>query len=181
MPAYRIRTVFTGVQGSPYLNNFFFDSATVGDASAAASAVYDFWNAVDQNMINTIAWQIDSQVPLFQNPETITGWETATVGNGAGIVSGEPLPWSTQLLVQWGTNTVFNNRRVRGRTFVPGFVESQSTGGVPVISLRNAVDTAAEAMIGSGLVIASRASNTFVPVSSASVWSQWAVLRSRRD
>lgn len=181
MPAYRIRTVFTGVPGSPYLNNFYFDSGTVGDASAAASAVYDFWNAVDTNMVNTIAWNIEDDVPLFQNPETITGWETVAGGSGAGLASGDSLPWSTQLLVQWSTGVVFNNRRIRGRTFVPGFHENQNSAGVPIISLRDAVEAAADAMVGSGLSIASRASNSFVPVTSAQVWSQWAVLRSRRD
>lgn len=181
MPAYRIRTVFTGVPGSPYLSNFYFDTGTVGDASAAAAAVYDFWNAVDSNMVNTMAWNIEDDVALFTNPETIAGWETVAGGNGAGLVSGDSLPWSTQLLIQWSTAVVFNNRRIRGRTFVPGFVESQNSAGVPVLSLRDAVEDAADAMVGSGLVVASRASNTFVPITGAAVWSQWAVLRSRRD
>lgn len=181
MPAYRIRTVFSGVPGTPYLNNFYFDTGTVGDASSAAAAVYDFWNAVDGQMVNTIAWNIEDDVPLFTNPETIAGWESVAGGSGAGLLSGDSLPWSTQLLVQWSTATVFNNRRIRGRTFVPGFSENQNSAGVPIISLRDAVETAADALAGTGLVIASRAANTFVPVTSAQVWSQWAVLRSRRD
>lgn len=181
MPAYRIRTVFTGVPGSPYMSNFFFDAGEVGDATAAANATYDFWNAVDGYMTTACTWVIDNDVPLFTNPETIAGWESVVGGTGTGQKSDEQMPRSNQILVQWSTGVVFNNRRIRGRTFIPALTQDANFNGAVLPATAAAIDTAATALVGQGLTIASRAANTFNLVTSADVWGQFAVLRSRRD
>lgn len=181
MPAWRIRTVFTGVPGTPWMSNMFFDTGTAGDASTAAGAVYDFWNAVDAYIDANVSWSVDNDVPLFTNPDTLAGWETVVGGSGAGLSSAEMLPRASQVLVQWSTAAVFNNRRVRGRTFVPGLGEGANFDGSVLPALITAVDAAATDLAAAGLVIASRAMNSFVPVTSAAVWDQFAVLRSRRD
>lgn len=181
MPAYRIRTVFTGVPGTPYISNFYFDAGTVGDASAAAAATYDFWNAVDANMTSACTWLVDNDVPLFTNPETIAGWETVSGGTGTGLKSDEQMPRANQLLVQWSTGVVFNNRRVRGRTFIPALTQDANFNGAVLPAVQATTDAAATALIGAGLVVASRASNAFHSVNGADVWGQFAVLRSRRD
>lgn len=181
MPAYRIRTVFTGVPGAPYMSNFYFDAAEVGDASAAAGATYGFWNAVDAFMTTACSWRIDNDVPLFTNPDTIAGWEFVTGGTGAGSQSDEAMPQANQILVQWSTGVVFNNRRIRGRTFIPALTQQANFAGAVLPTTAAAIDTAATALSAQGLTIASRAANTFNLVTSADVWSQFAVLRSRRD
>lgn len=181
MPAYRIRTVFTGVPGAPYMSNFYFDAGVVGDASSAANATYTFWNAVDAYMTTACSWTIDNDVPLFTNPDTIAGWETVIGGSGAGSQSDEAMPQSNQILVQWSTGVVFNNRRIRGRTFVPALTQQSNFAGAVLPTVATAIETAATALVGEGLTIASRAANTFNQVTAADVWTQFAVLRSRRD
>lgn len=181
MPAYRIRTVFAGVPGAPYMSNFFFDTGSVGDATAAANATYTFWNTVDAYMATSCSWSIDNDVPLFTNPETIAGWESVVGGSGAGAQSDEMMPQSNQILVQWSTGVVFNNRRIRGRTFIPALTQQANFAGAVLPTTATAIETAATALAAEGLVIASRVANTFNAVTAADVWSQFAVLRSRRD
>lgn len=163
------------------MSNFYFDTGTVGDASAASAATYDFWSAVDARMANNVSWEVEDDVPLFTNPETIAGWETTPGGTGAGALSDEMLPIASQGLISWSTGVVFNNRRVRGRTFIPGLTQDANEDGRLGIATITALNPALAPLVGSGLVIASRRSGTFVPVVSGSIWGQFAVLRSRRD
>jgi hypothetical protein len=90
---------------------------------------------------------------------------------------------------------VVNNRIVRGRTFVPGMLEDNNfSPGVPGGNFLTVGLAAATALIDdatANFVIWSRpfeGSETVSPrvgtrhgVVQAEVWSEWAVLRSRRD
>lgn len=182
MPARRIRTVFTGVPGTPWYSNHYFDTAVAVSAQDAMDAVVAFWNTVDVGMVANVAWTTEADVPLFTNPDTIAGWEVASPGNGNGTAAlADALPWSNQMLVRWITGAVYNNRRVLGHTYVPGYTESSSSGGNPTVTALNVVDGAAEALVEAGLVIPSRVANVFYPAISAQMSSKWAVLRSRRD
>lgn len=182
MPARRIRTVFNGVPGTPWYSNMFFDTDVAVSAQDAMDAVVAFWNTVDASMVSTVSWFTESEVPLFTNPGTIAGWETATSGSGNGVkTAGLALPWQTQALVRWQTGAVFNNRRVLGHTYIPGLSEDDNAGGLPTATLLNTVDAAAEAVVEAGLVIGSRVANVFYPTTGSQLSSQWSVLRSRRD
>lgn len=181
MPAYRVRTNLIGVAGSPWMSNHYFDAATVGSANDAKGLVYNFWNAVDSYMANNVTWNIDQNVALFANPETLTGWEVVTAGTGQGLLSDAMLPIATQALVRWSTSAVYNNRRVRGRTFIPGLTVAANADGSLTTPTATAIATAADTMQDGGLVIPSRVQNAFIDVTGASVWSSFAVLRSRRD
>lgn len=182
MPAYRVRTVFSGVAGVPWISNWYFDSSIVGSQTEAVDATAAAWGALDATMKSTVQWQTEAEVYLFSNPETLAGITTATPETGAGAQTGDVLPLQTQGLITWSTNTIFNNRRVSGRTFVPAPAETYNeAAGTPSVTYQGILSGIGGALIAAGLVIPSRASNTFVPVVASAAATKWSVLRSRRD
>jgi len=63
-------------------------------------------------------------------------------------------------------------------------MEANSVSGQPSSTMITGVENAATALATSPnaqLVIYSRTNNAYAPVSSSSMWAQFAVLRSRRD
>lgn len=182
MPAFRVQVEFVGLGGSPYLATHYIDQGLAVDEVVAVSAVGNFWGAVDGVMANDLTWTTLPEVPLFSTPDTITSIQSVPTVGGAGAVSNPPLARSTQGLVRWLTNSFAGNRRVQGKTYVPGLTTSalNDTGGL-VAPVRSTLQTAAEGLADDGLVVASRVANTFNAAVGASVWGEFAVLRSRRD
>ena len=182
----RIRTIATGVAGSPWYTNFYFRSVPGSDTPQNwADAVIDYWNVLDGLTSNGVTFAVQPDVAVI---DEATGQQTSAYQvTGANIVSiggTEPLPAATQGLVRWETQTFVSGRRLRGRSFMPWVPESFSSNGVPDTSYRNVLDGAAEALIAdadSELRIYSPTGATSGLVTSASVWTKWAVLRSRRD
>jgi hypothetical protein len=141
------------------------------------------------------------------DPELLEFNETDGVVTSAGTTSqaavnfgggGDALPHSQQALVQWATNGIVHNRRVRGRTFIPGVLESENSAtGTPTAGidtpLQTAVDTLLSTMSGR-MRIWSRPltldppdpnnpnrQGSAWPITGGNVASYWAILRSRRD
>lgn len=114
----------------------------------------------------------------------ITGTLPLTSGSFPGTDTGDQLPVMTQGLVRWRTGVFVGGREVRGRTFVPSPTEDKSTMGKPTALYTGGLQTAAQAMAddeAAGLAVWSRARGQAHPVSTATVWSEWSGLRSRRD
>lgn len=181
---YRVRTVFTGVQGSPWLSTMMLDQLA-GSAAQAVTAVGTFWGAVDALMGNTVNWTTQADVELV-NAATgqVTGITTTTPATGTGALAGELAPLVSQGLVRWRTGVYVAGREVRGRTFIPGLhINSVDDGSVLAASVTT-VNTAAAALIAdanSALEIWSRVLGVSHDVASGSMWSEFASLRSRRD
>lgn len=181
---YRVRTVFTGVTGSPWLSTAFFDEAG-GDASDAVAAVATFWSALDTRLHVDVAWSTEPDVEIV---DEVTGNITGIIGvpptAGTGALAGELAPPATQALVRWRTGSFVGGREIRGRTFIPGLNVTAIDDGNLAAAVQVVFQDAAAALIAdvaSILVIWSRANGAAAPVVSASVWSQFAVMRSRRD
>ena len=72
-------------------------------------------------------------------------------------------------------------REVRGRTFVPGLTESANDSGRPIAATRTAIATAFNTWFGGhdpqGGILGV---NGFTPVSTTTVWTEFAFLDSRR-
>jgi len=183
---FRVRTVFTGVTGAPWLNTLYFDSDSSGTAQQAATAAGTFWGAVDAYMDNTVAWTTEADVAIVN---AATGDVTSAVGTtpviGSGGDTGDPLPYATQGLIRWLTGIYVGGRQVRGRSFIPGMAESAcgasgTVSGAAVIGI-NAAGAALIADANSTLQVWSPTLGQANNVTIASTWSQFAVLRSRRD
>lgn len=180
----KVRTVMTGVAGSPYYSNFYFADAD-DDAADCVAKVRAFWVALNEQLRVGATVTFDPEVMRIDS-------ETGdVVGTGAYTAAAVPmnsvafaLPPATQALVRLRTNTFNGGRRIQGRIYVPNLTTDWNTGGQVNSGKAATLTTAATALAtGSGpqLVIYSRTYGTFGPVSTASVWNQFSVLRSRRD
>lgn len=191
----RVRTTFTGGQGAPYFSTFYFSSTvpeTQADADGANAHTGAFWNSLEGAFTNQLSWATDGNVDVMSPDGTLTGTFSVTPQSGVGAETGDPLPRSNQLLIRWSTGVFVNGRQVRGRTFVPGLTELNSTNGAvgasTIALIQPAINTLALA-VNPHLVVWSRPCDDCTPprlgevagVDSGSVWSQFAVLRSRRD
>lgn len=188
MGIFQVRTEFSGTSGTPYLNTLYFDSA-VGSAQQCVDAVGAFWGAVDAQCHQDLSWVTEADVEEINEvtgqPQTIN---STTPASGSGALTGDILPTANQALVAWTTSNFINGRRVRGRTFIPAIPEVNAVGGLLATTARNAIQTAADALISdinTQFVIWHRpvlgAGGDSPTVQTASVRSQFAVLRSRRD
>lgn len=184
MGMYRVRTGFLGVQGSPWLNTLYFDDGG-GTAQQAATAAGAFWEACDNMMKTDVAWATEADVALIDEATgQTTGITTTTPVTGVGDDSGNILPFATQGLARLRTGVFYNGREVRGRIFIPGTTETYQNSGRPDAAFTGTVDAAITALVGSAnaqLVVWSRTQQLSAVVSGGSCWSQFAVLRSRRD
>lgn len=181
---YRVKTEFTGLPGMPGLNQLYFSAAT-GTASAASDAAGDFWGAVDAQMSSLLQWNVLTDVEAVDSATgQIVGVSQGTNRSGVGDLSGDFLPTATQGLVRLRTGVYVNGREVRGKIFIPGLTEGAATAGQMGSAVEATLQTAVNSLMSvanTELLVFSRANLRAEPVVSASVWNQFAVLRSRRD
>lgn len=182
---YRVRTNISGGITGPGLSTFYFNDTSPATAQHAADAVHTFWDSIKNRVVNTVTFQVD---PTVYTIDVTTGHPTlvtpVTAAPVVGQSTADPLPYSLQGLIEMHTGFFPGGREVRGRLFIPGADESLSTLGVPIAAYISSLQTAANALIAdpnADWVVWSRKNHTVQPVTSAGVWNQWAVLRSRRD
>lgn len=181
---FRIRTIFSGVTGSPWVSTAFFND-TVGTPQDCVDAVGTFWAAVDALMDSSVTWLTNADVETVdQTNGQVTAVTSTTPASGAGGGGALSLPIAAQGLVRWRTGDYINGREIRGRWFIPGLSTTSNTDGVVTPASVTVIQNAATALIADPdtiLNIWSRANNTARAVTSGSAWNQFAVLRSRRD
>lgn len=181
---FRVRTVFSGVQGAPWVNTAYFSEGG-GTAQQAATAVGAFWSSVDSLMEVSVSWTTLADVEeLNAITGQVDGVQTTTPVTGGGVAATTGLPVATQGLVRWRSGQYAGGREIRGRWFIPGLATTSNTDGIPSSTMLSTVNTAAATLIGdanSSLMVWSRKNGTEVPATSGSCWTQFAVLRSRRD
>lgn len=182
MPAHRVTTVMTGTAGGPWVNQLWIADEVTPDANDAADAVRLFWAACAAVIGSGVTLQIEPEVPLFSAPDTPVSVATTTSAPVSSAGGASVLPPATQGLIRLRTATFNGTRRVLGKIFVPYMTEESCVaGGLMWASAAGVLASAADDLREAGLVVASRSLNTFVPVTGADVWNQFAVLRSRRD
>jgi len=183
----RVRTVFTGVAGSPYYSNIFYDQLPSA-AEDAADAIGTAWEAMEPFMDNAISWVVESTV-MVMDPVTGQPTDAVTVTglSGTGSSAVDALPRAVQGLVQLRTGVFNAGREIRGRIFLPGLVVT--TADLSGVISAGTV-TAFEGIWEGALLttpgvptagVWSRSGGIIEQVSSVSVWDEFAVLRSRRD
>jgi len=182
----RVRTLFVGPSGTPWLNTMYFQHVTEDQAAAnaAVAAVGAFWGAVDLRISTSVSWATEVDVVKMDVNGVQELSFAVTPATGTGAATGDMLPAVTQGLLRWRTGTFINGREVRGRTFIPGLSEAQATLGVMDSACAGTINTAAAALIAdanSTLIIWSRLLTLSSTVSSGTAWNSFAVLRSRRD
>lgn len=182
----RVRTGFTGIQGSPWLSTMYFQGDTQTEANAAVVAVKAFWDACRVWLDNEVVYATEPEVPVLNTTTgEITGVFNTTSLTNTGNVAGVMLPPAAQGLIRWRTGHFEAGREVRGRTFIPGITQTGVTGnGLLNGGAVTAFNAAAAALIAdanSVLAVWSRAHAISVGVVTGSTWTSFASLRSRRD
>lgn len=197
---FRVRTVFTAPQGSPWFSNHYFSGATIGgDPQDEIDAIEEFWSGFGGSLDNSISAVVEAEVPVIDDGTgNIISVSLGTQKVPVFSATGAPLPRSQQCLVQWLTSTFVGGRRTRGRTFIPGVMTANMNEGRPDPSVVAAYAAVAQALVTDGateLVVWRRPveadpdadppvegrTGGSAPVTQATVWSEYAVLRSRRD
>lgn len=191
-----VRSIGTGVAGSPYYTNLYF-TGEIASAAAALTKVRTFMAALAPNIGSGMTINVQSEVkeidPFFGNTLAIlNGPDQAPIATSGGTTVTPP---ATQGLIRLATGGVVRNRRVIGRIFVPRVaVGAVATGGSVSAGYQTSVTNAISALIadqaGPRLAVWSRpmelgpigpVNGSLHAVTSASVWSEFSVLRSRRD
>lgn len=183
---FRVRTEWTGsAPGLTYLSTLYFGTSlyVVDDA---VTAVLAFWDDIRGQIRNELTYTVSNEVSVLDDVTgTLQSVEFATTGGtNTGDNSNEALPPMAQGLVRIGTDTVVGGRVLKGHLYVPGATEASSTDGVPSSEYLSTVGGAFNDLIddvGSELRIWSRSNGASALATGATVWAQWAVLRSRRD
>jgi len=182
----RVRTIFTGVVGTPWYSNLYF--AGDGDDQAYTEIVGDFWADCAAQMYNQITWATEAAVTHM---DTVTGQPTGvgsvTPRSGSGASGGQPLPYSTQLLITMSTGVYRNGREVKGKIFVPGLTIGAVGSGqflsAAVAPIKQAADDlrTAPVIADDFWLVYSPTAKAAYPVTGEVAHQKPAVLRSRRD
>jgi hypothetical protein len=151
----RTSALLTGIGTAPCFLSSWYLPGTVGGSNADATNCLAHFRSV----WNVLAAKISTPGVITYDPTTIA--MEATTGKLTGAFVGtspanstcaagtSPLPAQTQGLIAWGTNGVVENRRVRGRWFIPSPDEGDNTGtpGGPSSSYTSQLSAAVTAMM----------------------------------
>lgn len=166
------------------LTNFFFDPSA-GTPAQAVTAVVNFLLATDDRRVVGCDWACGTDVDTLDiGTGTLLSTVSFAPAIGHGVDAGDPLPPTVQGLLQLVTPAITAGRVLRGRIFLPASSETWNIGGVPLAAYRNDYEAAAATMIGlanADWVVWSRTHGVTASVTSATLWTKWASLRSRRD
>lgn len=182
----RVTTRWSGPAGGPFYSTFHFDGNSQAIADDAAGAAVTFWNGMQAALTSQISRQVLPEV-LAIDPVTgnaLGSYVTAGGDLTAGGATGAPLPWTTQGLIRLRTGLYVAGREIRGRIFVPGLTEDANDNGRPNSSARSVMDSALSTLIadaGNQLEVWSPTQGQHAAVTHGNAWTEWAVLRSRRD
>lgn len=184
--ATRVSHVWTGTPGLPGVSTTYVEQGT-GNAAAAVSAWADFWDTMSDYIAN------DFTVTLGGTMETINvvsgqtvSVETVTPVSVQGTAVTQFLPTASQGVLEFLTGVFANGRQIRGKMFVPGIVEDQNEQGFPISTCISAFEAALNDVndlggMNGAWTVWSRANARQEYVTDSFMWSQWGVLRSRRD
>ena len=182
----RVVTEWASPQGGPYFTTLHYAGIGAAQAAIAHDRTVDFWLLWAAQISSAYTPTVQGDVVELNDS---TGIPTAVHSVPSVTTSmsstGQPLPFTTQGLVRLLTNTFNGARRIRGRVFIPGLTEAATQGGAPDSAFVNTVNGLLTTWLadaqGTSLVVWSPTAGFPSVVASATLWSQFAVLRSRRD
>nr|CRY96203.1 hypothetical protein [uncultured prokaryote] len=184
----RIRSVVTGVPGSPAYINMFFGGSTQADAQEAADRVTEFFTDIKLIMSGGCIVTLDQDVPII---DPASGNTTAVVSVDAGAIAmsvgSTIVPRVAQILIQLATGAYVGSRAVHGRLNIPfANAEALGTRGEVSPTVQGQMEAAAEVLrvggsAGNNWGVFSPKNGVFYDATDVSVWREWAILASRRD
>lgn len=187
MPFYEITTSWAIPSGIPTKTYTYWQSTASLDILRARLGV--FWDSIESVLSSQIFWSVD---PTGKELDPASGallaeWSEGTVVAGQGSGGAQPVADATQINCQWNTGVVVGGRFLKGRSYIPGASSAALSNGNLNGAQRTAVNVAAQALADAdlGFSVWHRPVNGFGgsqhPVTTATVRSELAVLRKRRN
>lgn len=200
MSLIRSQTIWTGVAGSPFYTNIYcIGPLATNNGNDMANAWRVFLNSLSAILHAPMVATISAELLEFdETTGNVTGAGNTIQTPVTFTGSVDALPPMTQALLQWHTSGIVHNRRVKGRTNIPGVMENQNDpNGKPLPLVSTPLLSGAQAyltsMSGRARIWAqpfeadpANPDNPTRPgsshaIDSVTVAPYWAVLRSRRD
>lgn len=180
----RVRTVWTGVAGTPYYSNFYFKDPGA-TATQITNAVNAFWTATRAIFVTAATATTETFIAVIDDATgELVGSETGPGGTVTGSATGSMLSPATQVLVRNKTGLYQGGRQVQGHFNIPAIGANQliTTGNFAAAS-QTIVNNAASNLIAAPGVwsVYAKTRGISVPINSATAWEKFSVLRSRRD
>lgn len=171
----RIRVVWSGIAGTPFLQTLFFD-ATTGTAQENVDELASSLQGANTLFPTELRWTIQDDIEIV---DPVSGQTvdlvTAAGSTQTGSSTAELLSLGTQGLLWLRTGVWIGGREVRGKFFWPGATENANDDGQPTSAYTTAMQANAQALIGQAtvnLVVYSRAHRVWHPIV-ATVGSQY--------
>jgi hypothetical protein len=181
---------------SPGFTSLWWAPGTVGgstaDATDCLARFRTLWEGVKAIMSTTVTIDYD---PICIAVEATTGALTGAFAgtdplSSTGADSGDALPRQTQALLRLATSSVVGGRRLRGRLFIPGMVETSNTSTGQVVGTTvSTLTTAGSTILAAGATASAPviwhrpeagAGGVSALITGVSCATTWSVLRSRR-
>jgi hypothetical protein len=135
----RIRTIWSGVAGSPYYTNLYFtdNPSDPPGIQPYADAWFGFLSDLTTTMHSNVTAVIQDDVPIIDDVTgDLTGARTINGGTIDMQGAGDMLPPTVQLPVRLETGVVRDGRRLRGKFYLPCQIEGlNDPTGVPTNAL----------------------------------------------
>lgn len=183
----RITARWSGLPGGEAVNVFHFDGDSQPAAQAAADSVSDVLTANAAGFRTGATVRVDSLAPaVLPSDGTVLNYWPVVTAPIIGSAVEPPLPQNSCLLVKYATEGVVANRRVQGKTFLPGLTTAALDNGEVLEAFRTDFTTRFSVLINEGFGVWSRPieggrAGSFHQVNAVSVWKEWAQLGRRRS
>jgi hypothetical protein len=197
----RVRGVWTGIAGSPYLSTWYFENE-IGKSDQIVTALRKFLTTLRPCFYLGLSVNLEASHDILTAEDgKLLGSESSTPGAAiTGTGSGELLPPQCQGVMKLSTAGIVNGRRVRGRFFVPAPTEL-SSDGTPSATFKDAINTAGSTLVvdtvstGQWVVFSRPLEADQIPqgsdlepregsihvVQTATAWNKFGIQRRRRD
>ena len=161
------------------------DTASVASQRAALGALL---GSVDAFLDSNAVWTIETAGKVLdEDTGILTGvWSEPTAQTGAGATAGQCVPDAAHVLLRFATNTIFGGRFVKGRAFIPGLSTANILDGNLAVATVTGINTALATFVAAAPTFGvwhrpqGGTGGLHAAIASATVWSEFAVLRRRR-
>lgn len=179
---FQIRAVWTDTAAGSGTNTLY---GSEGDVSVHDMRV-ELGDAYTEYLSNHASDEVSVLIP--SQGDVIDSTNGALLGiwtDGAdvtitGASGGDRVTLASQVLVQIKTDDIVGGRRLHGRIFLPGCLESQSDGGFVGSGVVADTGAAFNTAFVNDFAVYSPTHHEWATCSGAAIWNQFAVLRSRR-
>lgn len=180
---FQLRAVWTDTAAGSGTNTLYGSEGDVAvhDMRVELEAFYTEWLSNHASDQCSVVIPDEGDIIDSNNGDLLGVWTDGTPISVAGASGGDRVTLASQVLVQLKTTDIVGGRRLHGRIFLPGCLESQSDDGFVGSGVLADTAAAAATCFTNDFAVYSPTHHTWATVTSTGIWNQFAVMRSRRD